>query len=130
VTAVMVLSAWALAGFYGREELFRRANTDPFHIGSQFDRFREAAKVLPEGAMLAYVSDAPSHGVEDAAAFLETQYVLAPRLLVELDDKPVVEWVLGDFGAPADYTAFAKTHGLNVVKDFGRGIVVFRRKAR
>jgi len=67
VAAVMVSSVWVLAGFYDQEERFRRVNTDPFHIGSQLDRFREAAKVQGGGGKKAWVSEEVYAAFSEAA---------------------------------------------------------------
>jgi hypothetical protein len=55
-------------------------------------------------------------------------YALAPRLMTRSADGP--EWVVGNFSHPLDYAAAGRQHQLELVKDFGNGIVLFRRRAR
>jgi hypothetical protein len=62
--------------------------------------------------------------------FLGAQYILAPRVMVELDKHPNSPWVMGNFARPMDTADFAGKHGLTVVQDFGNGVVLFRKGAQ
>jgi hypothetical protein len=53
-------------------------------------------------------------------------YALAPRLVTRSADSH--EWVVGNFSHPLDYVAAGAAHRLELVKDFGNGIVLFRRR--
>ncbi len=92
------------------------------------ERLRGVAAVVPPLAQLAYLSDVP-FAQGGYALHAAAQYVIAPRLL---DPSPDArrEWVLGDFYQPYDAQRIAREHDLNLVRDFGNGVVVFRRGGR
>jgi hypothetical protein len=92
------------------------------------DRFSEVSTVVPPGARLAYLSDIPVD--KDSGALHSTaQYAIAPRLLDTTPDTPR-QWILGDFYQPYDAARTAQERGLEVVRDFGNGVVIFRRSGR
>jgi hypothetical protein len=76
-----------------------------------------------------YLSDIPFHDVRGSTAFFGAQYALAPRILVPFPGRHRAGWVVGNFSQPLDYPTLAREHGLSIVKDLGRGLVVFRRAA-
>ena len=81
-------------------------------------------------------------------AFLQAQNALVPRLVIPLEtlrkearavgnflnaeierEKPVQEkqhWVLGNFSKPMDLAQIERENRLNLVRDFGLGVVLFR----
>lgn len=128
--SVVVLALWGCLDFYSSSTLMSRAGRDPHRIGFLEERLREAAVLLPRNAVVGYLSDMSADEAQGSAVFLGSQYVLAPRLLVEVSATNQPDWVLGNFYRPADYEALAKDHQLVLVKDFGAGVAVFRRRSR
>jgi hypothetical protein len=56
---------------------------------------------------------------------LGAQYVLAPRLIEKgaTDDR-----VIGNFTRPADFAALGQSYRLRLERDFGNGVVLFRKE--
>jgi hypothetical protein len=128
VAAVMVLVAGSLTGYFDSENRMHSAIRDPFRIGYQLERLRDAAMLLPEGAVIGYISDVPEQTPAGTLFFFAAQYALAPRLLVIFPPKRgvTVKWVLGNFSVTQDYVGFAKAHGLALVKECGPGVAIFQ----
>lgn len=130
VAAVAAVSLWASAGFYLSTSEFAAANPDRHGIARQQIRFREAAAVLPENTLVGYLSDLSLDEGRGNIAFFGAQYALAPRILVRFPGRYNPDWVVGNFSRPADYQALAAQHRLVVVKDLGKGLIIFRRQGR
>jgi hypothetical protein len=128
IVAVTALSLWGALDFYRSVTLFYRSHGDPYGLLLQETRFRQVDRMLPPGITVGYVSDVPVSNVRGNAAFNGAQYVLAPRLVVELAAGHKPEWVLGNFSKVGNYQTIAQVLQLTIVKDFGSGIVVFRRR--
>jgi hypothetical protein len=128
--AVLALALLTCFNFYQFTTAFNRANRDSYRVGFQHDRLRQLDAELPREAILGYVSDLPGGEVQDSAAFLGAQYVLAPRLLVRVDNPVKPEWVLGNFSRVVDPAPYAAANHLRVVKNYGPGVVLFRRESR
>jgi hypothetical protein len=92
-------------------------------------RFQELRTVLPEGGVVGYqghpdlTTALPGQGLAHlhVRQFLLTQYALAPVLLIEGTEP---EFVVGNFDPGA---VPLPPQGLRVVRDFGNGVVLFRR---
>jgi hypothetical protein len=130
VGAVAFMSLWGCLDFYQSVKLYNSTNNDPYRVAAQLDRFRGPSSLVPQTAVVGYISDVPFDEVRGSAAFFGAQYALAPRLLVELSEEQKPEWILGNFSKPTDYKALAQVHQLALVKDFGSGLVVFRKRAQ
>jgi hypothetical protein len=39
-------------------------------------------------------------------------------------------WVLGNFSQPVDYAGFGAKRGLTLARDFGNGVVLYRRAGK
>jgi len=129
VTAAILVAAllclWGVSQTYALETDYQRQNADPYQISAAFQRLEPLRAAVPEDAVLGYVTDTETGSAVESAMFLAAQYVLAPRLL----EKNVThEWVLGNFTRPADFAAFGKTKSLRLERDFGGGVVLFRRE--
>ena len=125
---VALLSIAAAAQAYRSADAYARAYQDPYEINAQPQRLREAVPYLPENAPVGYLSDVSFEVTLGSAAYFGVMYALAPRLMTRSADGP--EWVVGNFSHPLDYAAAGRQHQLELVKDFGNGIVLFRRRAR
>jgi hypothetical protein len=108
-----------------------RASRDD--ISTNERRFAALRPLLPAHGLVGYLSDPRPTGAtpfdSNAAAlhhfrrYLLAQYALAPALLVEGTEP---ELVVGNFDSGTAPTAPA---GLRVVREFGDGLVLFRRSA-
>jgi hypothetical protein len=113
-------SLYATFDFYG-EQAGRNKDIDPYMIEIQERRFADLKRELVRIPAAGYVSDV---GDSAPAAFLTTQYVLAPTVLA---DGTSQQWIVGNFSSPRDYAEYAKEHQLSLVKDFSNGVVLFRK---
>jgi len=104
------------------------AAADEYRITDQQWRFQEVSEALPAHGVIGYVTD--ETGVRAQAMLLGAQYVLAPRVLVDLKRASDAHSVIGNFARRLDIAAFARERGLEPVRDFGAGVVLFRRGAR
>lgn len=126
------LIAAALLGVWGAIESYQietgSSLRDPYMVNLQPARLAGVIDAIPSTAIVGYLSDLHDRAENTSAAalamFNSARYALAPRLLVEGTDR---DWVLGNFTKPEDYSAIGRDHGLNVVRDFGNGVVLFRR---
>ena len=107
----------------------RRSAPDEISVYER--RFRDLRAALPARGLVGYLGDpelahATSREANAAALlrfrrYLLAQYTLAPLLLVQ-STRP--EFVIGNFSDPAARPAPA---GFQVVRDFGDGVVLYRR---
>jgi hypothetical protein len=104
------------------------AYQDPYLINLQPERVREAIPYLPERGQVGYLSDLSFEVTAGSAAYFGVMNALAPRLVTRSADRH--EWVVGNFSHPLDFAAEGRAHHLEMVKDFGNGIVLFRRRAQ
>jgi len=111
---------------YRETDAYGRAFQDPYMINAQPERLREAARLLPEKAITGYLSDLSFADAPGQAAYFGVAYALAPRLVVRSADTP--QWVIGNFSHPADFAAAGAAHHLDLVRDLGNGVVIFRRR--
>ena len=84
-------------------------------------------ELVPSDAKVGFATDVRPTGT---AAFLligGVRFALAPRF-VEPDQSS--GWLVGDFSRPVDFSQLAAKYHLQVVRDFGRGLVLFRNEAR
>ncbi|HTP31785.1 MAG TPA: hypothetical protein VMJ75_06405 [Candidatus Acidoferrales bacterium] len=129
VTAGLLIAAllclWGAFQSYAFESEYQRQNPDPFQISAAFRRLDPVRGAVPDRAVMGYLTDLePGSGME-TAMFLTAQYVLAPRLLERNLEHA---WVLGNFTRPADFAALGKSKSLRLERDFGAGVVLFRRE--
>ena len=127
IGCVVLLAFGTAFQSYRSADAYARANPDPYMINAQPERLREAVGYLPENTVVGYLSDLPSDATSGQAAYFGVMYALAPRLVTQSADS--AEWVAGNFSHPLDYAAAGAAHHLALVKDFGNGIVLFRRRA-
>jgi hypothetical protein len=110
--------------------------TDIIDVGPE--RFRGVIAMLPTEAVVGYISDLPNSSPEESSRralwFFGARYALAPRLIVwpgQLGNRSIhaqkQDWVLGDFSKPMDLVQIERENHLNLVRDFGSGVLVFRK---
>lgn len=93
-------------------------------IAAQLTRFEALRAAVPEGATLGYVTDAEPGSTLENVLLHSAAYALAPHLL---DANPNHDWVIGNFTQPRDFAAIGQSKGLQLQKDFGNGVVLYRR---
>jgi hypothetical protein len=125
--AAAVLSIWGAIAYFGFETAFNEQNRDPYQTAAQAARLADLRASVPEDAVLGYLTDLEPGSLAASTAFNVAQYALAPRLLMQ--DAGQAQ-VFGNFAHPADFAALGREHGLRVERDFGAGVVLFRKEAR
>ncbi len=93
-------------------------------------RFQELKKDLPADAVVGYVSDRTAERASRAKPFagsdvLLTQYALAP---VMVTNAIKTDRVVGNFQDPRNMASLARKEGLILVRDYGLGVALFKRK--
>ena len=122
-TALAVIIVFVVDQF---ERGFQAQNRDPYQVQAQRERFRGVIDALPPSAVAGYITDLEPTDRSAAIIFRTAQYELAPRLL---QPGSAQEWVVGNFSRAADFRAFGAGKGLQVVQDYGNGVVLYRRGA-
>jgi hypothetical protein len=115
-----LLSVYGAMQFYGEQREHNQTQRDPYKLIDQERRFAPIREIVPPNALVGYVSDLAT----DPTLILTAQYALAPRLIVK---NPTSGWVIGNFAHPQDFEAFARAHGLTLVKEFPDGVILFQR---
>jgi hypothetical protein len=126
VVLAALLSLWGSFEYSGLESAYQQQYHDPYQIAAQFTRFGQLQSAVPDQAILGYLTDADPGSVLAEAMFNGAQYALAPRLLQK---NPALDLVLGNFTKPGDFAAIGRSHGLRVERDFGSGVILFRRES-
>jgi hypothetical protein len=127
VTLAALLSLWGSFEYSGLESAYQQQFRDPYQVAAQFPRFESVQSAIPEKAILGYLTDAVPGSVVGDAMFNGAQFVLAPRVLQK---STALDLVLGNFTKPADFAALGHSQGLRLERDFGNGVVLFRKEAR
>jgi len=118
------LCLWNFIQYQSARSQRNQTSPDPYMISAQLARYEGVRTALPRDAVMGYTSDLPAEDSRSTVLFLGAQYWLAPRILVDDDRR---EWVLGNFAAPADFAALGANRGLQMVRDFGNGVILYRR---
>ncbi len=126
--AVAVLALLASMSSYKVSEQVALKSPDPFRIADSEVRFAPTLALIPPSGVIGYITDMPVGERTGIIALMSTQYAVAPRALVAIEtQKP--EWAVGNFDRQGDYVALGLAAGYRLVRDCGRGAVVYR-KAR
>jgi hypothetical protein len=137
IILVVVLTGYAVAhlAWQGIRSAPGLPERDP--VTTHEARIAQLVPMLPATGEVGYVTTVENSeifaaektftNVEFLAQYVLTQYTLAPRIVRNSPDMPLV---VGNFidGPPAP--GFLEKHGLVVLKDFGDGLVLYRREAR
>ncbi len=127
---VFVLSFSAVAAFLtGRAETARQ-NPDPWAIARQVERFAALRADLPPASVLAYYTDVPPEDERATVLYFGAAYAMAPHLVTDARGAAGLELVVGSFLRRPDLAALESQQGLKLVKDYGRGVMLFRREKR
>lgn len=128
--AIMLAAALALVGsvqYWNAESEYQHQSPDPYRIADQATRLAEFRSAVPPDAILGYLTDVPAENTLNASMFFAAQYQLAPRLLQKDQSHDLV---LGNFTRPAEFASLGRQHGLRIERDFGNGILLFRKEAK
>lgn len=129
--ALVLLYGLASAAAWVKVAASARGRPATDEISAYESRFQELRTALPSSGVVGYLGHpdpgGPTLGERDAASLLHfkryllAQYALAPVVLIESTEP---EFVVGNFDPGTSPTAPA---GFRVVRDFGQGLVLFRR---
>lgn len=100
---------------------------DPYPFRTQYIRLREVRARMGGQRMMGYLSNLKPGAAGGSRLYFPTQYVMAPTLLVPVEDNPKAEWVLGNFTRQEDYRAAGLPFGLEVVEEYPMGVVLYRK---
>jgi hypothetical protein len=126
---VLVVAALALVIMFVVDQFerdFQPRTRDPFQVRAQVERFRGVVDAVPAAAVVGYITDLEPTDRSAPIIFRTAQYTLAPRLLQPGAGQ---EWVIGNFSKAIDFRAFGAGKGLQLVQDYGNGVVLYRRGA-
>ena len=114
VALVALVCLWGSFASYGFETAYQRQNSDPYMISQQFVRFEPllstVPSAVPEDATLGYLTDASPASTTGLAMTLGAHRVI------------------GNFTRPADFAALGQSYRLRLERDFGNGVVLFRKE--
>ena len=125
-----LLSLSSAIGFYDLYAVYYRANPDPWAVAKQEIRFDALRAELPANSVLGYYSDVSSGKGGNPSAFYVAQYDMAPHIVVFDSAAYKPELVLGNFGRRPDLGQLEREKGLKLVKDYERGVMLFRRERK
>ena len=129
--AVWIVVGLALASVVNYFRTVDKKNRDwqdpstTYIIGIGPKRFREVIAMVPPETVLGYISDLPEEGA-GAIWFAGARHALAPRLLIPHQSPQKQDWILGNFSKSIDLHQIETQNQLQLVRDFGSGVAVFR----
>jgi len=100
-------------------------NAEMAHLEKKLER---AKTYLTPRGIIGYIDDDENvlKSAEAARAYIMTQYILAPLVIVKDTDRKII---LGNFSDRQTGIAIAEKNGLRCVADLGNGAMVLQRKA-
>ncbi len=125
--AALVVTVLALLSSLTSYQISTQLVADPFRISAAKERFSGARELLPRTTPIGYLTDMPMRDNTGTVAYMAARYAIAPRALVP-SGKTATEWAIGNFAHPADFAAIGAQSGYGIVRDFGNGVVVYRRR--
>ncbi len=128
VAALLCLKASLV--FHDQYVAYYGANPDPWAVAKQEVRFEALRAELPAPSVLGYYSDVPFGKGGNPAAFYVALYNMAPHMVTPDPDASVANLVLGNFARRPDLDQLEREKGLKLVKDYGRGAMLFRREKK
>ena len=137
--SLAVGAAFASIFQFASQKLFRtnlhdliQASTRGVNWSTENDRrLEDLRRTLNGHTIVGYINETRHHPseLETAHYYYQTQYALAPigvQGLLSNAPSPFDE-VIGDFRGPVDMAKICASMGLTVVRDYGNGLVLFRR---
>lgn len=123
----LAIAALGLLASLNSCEISTQLAPDPFRIAATGQRFAGALEILPAAGVIGYLSDMPVAENAGTVAYMTARFAVAPRALVPAG-KIATEWAVGNFAHPSDFAAIGAQSGFALVRDFGNGVVVYRRR--
>jgi hypothetical protein len=128
---VSILCLFSMLEAMSNSSQMRGDGRDGYGAGRTIERMAEAQGLLPPSARVMYLSDIGLNDTGGTLAFLTAQYALAPRILVLPANANEVEWAIGNFASRrADPRSYGEALGFEMVRDYGKGVTVYRKKGR
>ena len=127
--AVPLLAFFAALNGYVVSEKNAEQFPDTYGVSRAELRFAPVIARIPATAPIGYITDLDPSSPAYSAAFLATQYALAPRQLLMVGKGADPEWAAGNFSRPIDYASAGAAHSYEMVADMGNGVVLYRRKS-
>lgn len=125
-TGAIVVAALAVFAAFRSYDVSSQQNPDPYGVTAGATRFAAALEMLPPTGVIGYMSDLPLGENAGTVAYMAAQYSVAPRAILPVE-KTQAEWAVGNFARPGNFAERGAQGGYRVVRDFGNGVVVFRR---
>ncbi len=122
--AIALLSLWNIPQFWSNSASLAQP-ADPWGIAARHARFAAMSAKLGTVKTLGFIT-AGADPATSEALYYDAAYELAPRFVLLNDNHPS-EFIAGSFTAPIDPRLIAQANGIQVVEDFGGGVVLFRR---
>lgn len=122
--AIALLSLGNIPQFWNTSASLAQAS-DPWGIAARHARFATMASKLGTVKTLGFITAAADSATSEAL-YYDAAFELAPRFVLLNDNHPS-EFIAGSFTTPIDPRLIAQANGLQVVEDFGGGVVLFRR---
>ena len=97
------------------------------HISGYLNRFISVQPFLPRRGVVGYISDDLDNAEHSMPRKYLAEYSLLPVMLVRSMDYPLI---VGNFRNPAPDLEVYRKQGLIPIRDFGNGIVIFKRESR
>ncbi len=94
-----------------------------FDIVQYESRFSQLREDAPHDTVLGYLTDADESLTSTQAEYILAQYAMAPAVVAR-DLKE--SWVIGNVHTPQP-PAFYQVHGLELVRDYGNGVLLLRK---
>jgi hypothetical protein len=122
------LALFASLDSYSISSRLSERSPDIYGAAKAHLRFAPALPLLPAAGKVTYLSDLKFDDGSGTAAFLTAQNALAPRVLVMPDPAHPTAFAISQFSKALDYDGFGQTHGYELVRDLGNGVILYRRK--
>ncbi len=127
---VFLLSLSAAIAYLNGEAETARQVPDPWAIARQVERFAPLRMDLPAPTVLYYLTDVPADDNRSSTLFFGTAYALAPHVVTDAKRAEDSEMVVGSFQRRPDLARLESERGLKLVKDYGQGVMLFRRERK
>jgi len=128
ICIVFLICFTASLDFFEVTKALYEQSPDPWGVGQQEERFAAVRADLGAPSLVGYYSDVRFEQKGGQAVFFSALYTMAPHLLVADPSDPKVELVIGNFHQRPDLGELERKRGLKLVKDYGRGVMLFRRE--
>jgi hypothetical protein len=122
--AIALLSLWSTQQFW-RKSASLTQPAEPWGIAARHAGFAAMSAKLGKVKTLGFITAGPDPATTEAL-YYDAAYELAPRFVL-LDDNAPNQFVAGSFSTPVNPALIALTNHIQLVEDFGGGVVLFRR---